>query len=362
MNLDDVLKEASIIDHSWMENGLGAVMNQEVEDVADPRPNNIKDELEVEWGSGGPYIDLGEDLDVVKRNIPEDDLGDSSGVVLFAREMMNRGVMGEELVAALKGKFDAVTMAAEKDALREQLMLQGFVGCVAVDGRGYASCKDALKAAQYSPFKGSIKCVIGCSCGDAIEMPAAPGEMIIAESSGNSMDDFMASDDSYEPKNVSMCPGTMLPIVSADTDIDESWMAPSSVDMMNVTGLPSGDVDKIEASDADWKEKTKMVFRAAYRNRKASEKESYSKKVDASDHVLRKADNEIELASDPMGQIELEGGVAEIVLESSDFANQDIDMGQELTGLFEGSDEVSLEEAKKAEAPLEMDIRADMTI
>lgn len=360
MNLDDMLKEASIIDHSWYDSQVGLSGVDVNISSKMHEPNNSKPELEVEWGEGGPSIDI-EDENVVERNIPEGDT-ETSGVILFARDMMNRGMMGEELIAALKDRFDTKTMTAEQDALREQLGLQGFVGCVAVDGRGYKSCKEALASAENSPYKNSISFVIGCSCGDSLEIPVTGEDMTLVESSGNSMDDFMASDGQYEPKAVACCPTTRLPIVSAQSDIDDDHMAPAVIDLMNVTGLPAGDLDEIEASDASWQEKVKRAFKASYRAAKTAKKAQYAEKVDASEHRLQQADNEIELTSEAAGQIDLEADVADIELEASGFEVQDIDMGQDLSGIFEGSDEVALDEAKEAKAQLDVDIRPDMTL
>jgi len=361
MNLDDMLKEASIIDHSWYENGLSTVVEEEVADMADPKPNNIKNELEVEWGNGGPVLDLGEDIDVVKRNIPEgEDLGPR--VVMFARECMNRGMMGKELISALKGKFDAHTMTAEKEELKAQLDLQGFVGCVAIDGRGYNSCKEALASAENSPYKDAIKCVIGCSCGDAVEMPVTGEGIILAESSGNSMDDFMASEDVYKPESIACCCSTMLPIVSAQSDIDEEYMAPSTLDLMNVTGLPEGEIAAIEASEGSWKDKAKKAFKAAYRAKEAAVEAPYKDTVDASEYKLTVADNEIEIEGEPVAPIEVAPEMAEVIVESSEFTSQDVDMGQEFGEFFAGSDEVQVDDMRKADAPLDVDMRADMVI
>lgn len=361
MNLSDMLKEASIIDHSWYENGLSNIVEEEVEDVADPKPNNIKNELEVQWDNGGPALDLGPDIDVVKRNIPEE-LDVSSGVIMFARDCMNKGLMGEELVAALQDRFDSTTMSAEAKELKAQLELQGFVGCVAIDGRGYKSCKEAMQAAENSPYKDTIKYVIGCSCGDSVEMPVAGAEITLAETSGNSMDDFIASEDTYEPKMIECCRSTMLPIVSAQSDIDQEHMAPATIDLMNVTGLPEGELAAIQSSDASWTEKVKKTFRAAYKAKKVAAKSAYTGKVDTSEHSLVMADNEIELEAKAQSGVDLDVNVAEITLESTDFKQAEVDMGQELTGIFEGSDEVSVDDVKEANAPLDVDMRADMTI
>ena len=360
MNLDEMLKEASIVDHSWYDGDAGlSGVEVDIEDRMH-EPNNSKPELEVQWDNPGPQIDI-EDENVVERNVPEEIPGPK--VVMFARDMMNRGVMGEELVAALKERFDAHTMAAEKEELASQLKLQGFVGCVAIDGRGYGSCKEAMEAAQYSPYKSSLRFVIGCSCGDAVDMPDAREGMVLAETSGNSMDDFMASDDKYEPSTVACCRSTMLPTLAAQTDIDESYMAPDVMDLMNVTGLPEGDLEKIESSDKTASEKVKAVFRMAYKARKAEREDKYAEKVDASEHRLQRADNEIQLAGEADGQIELEAEVAEMTVESSDFSNIDVDMGMELGGsIFEGSDEVGLDDIRQPKADLEVDIRPDMTI
>ena len=359
MNLDDMLKEAAIVDHSWYNGDVGlSGVKVDIEDRMH-EPNNAKPELEVQWDNPGPQIDI-EGENIVERNIPAEMPGPK--VVKFARDLMNSGMMGDELVAALKDRFDASTMEAEKDELAAQLRLQGFVGCVALDGRGYKSCKEAMEVAKNSPYKASLKYVLGCACGDTVDIPDAGEGMVLAETSGNSMDDFMASDGDYKPLNVVCCRSTMLPVIAAQSDIDESYMAPDVMDLMNVTGLPEGDLEKIQSSDRTASEKVKEVFRAAYRARKTAKEEKYAEKVDASEHRLQMADNEIELAAEAGGQIDLEAEVAEMTVESSDFSGIDVDMGVELGGIFEGSDEVLVDEQRQANADLDIDIRPDMII
>ena len=249
MDLTDVLKEASIIDHSWYKQGLihpGDPTFDPAEKGIRKR-NNIKPQLEVEWGMAGPNIDIDKPAGKVQRNIPPEALAGARDVIIFARDQMNRGRMGKALVAALKTKFDAKTLKAASHDLRKQFALEGIVGCIAVDGRGYRSCQDALKAASNSPYKRFIHFVIGCQCGDPHNIPTGANTTLgpIAKSSGNPVDDFLASDAPKKTAMVSHCRSTMMPILSWRGDLDPSMTDQTLIDLQNMSGLSEGQYNSL---------------------------------------------------------------------------------------------------------------------
>jgi hypothetical protein len=320
MDLTDVFREptqnksASLIDLSWATDGkgLGRTSQPSVDEIVNnsKNPNNVKPELEVEWGTAGPDIDIDEPAGEVMRNLPEDALGDASEVILFARDLMNRGKMGKDLRAALTAKFAPEKLGNASEGLQELFKLEGLIGCVAVDGRGYESCQEALKAASNSPYKGFIKRVIGCSCGDPHMLPDhREMKATIPECSGNAIDDFFAVETPVETSMLAHCRSTMLPLIGQD--IDDSELSSTMVDMMNVTGLPEDDVDKM------WKDKHNdkyssnldMVQEAFIMLSKMAEKASakeYTEPVDASEFHIAQADNEIELSSGAMADIDVD--------------------------------------------------------
>ena len=140
MDLTDMFKrDAAIVDHEWMTHPGGLVKDDELFDMdALKNPNNTKPELEVQWGGGGPEIDLDEPAGVVEQDTNGDGIVDD--VIVFARDMMNRGVMGRDLNRALRGQFAVETLKLASSELSEQLKLEGIVGCIAVDARGYKDC------------------------------------------------------------------------------------------------------------------------------------------------------------------------------------------------------------------------------
>ena len=185
---DSAIEDHSLVDLNWLE-------DPSVMDLSSIRnPNNIKPEVEMEWGLGGPTIDLDEPAGVVERNLPEDAVGDASAVILFARDMMNRGCSGRQVAASLKSKYPPVLLAKASKGLRGLFAMDGLVGRILVDARGYKSCKDAMKSASASPYKHFIKCVYGCECGDPHDLPVNDAMVIgpVPETTGNAMDDFMA--------------------------------------------------------------------------------------------------------------------------------------------------------------------------
>jgi len=319
MDLTDMMREpkprdAALMDLSWAteDKGLGRISEPSVDEIVNnsKNPNNTKPELEVEWGTAGPDINIDEPAGVVERNLPEDALGDASDVIVFARDLMNRGKMGNDLRVALTTKFAQEKLTRASDGLQELLKLEGLIGCVAVDGRGYESCQEALKVAANSPYKGFIKRVIGCSCGDPHMLPDhREMKATVPECSGNAIDDFFAVETPVETALLAHCRSTMLPLIGQD--IDDSELSSTMVDMMNVVGLPEDDVDKM------WKDKhnnkysnnLEMLQEAFQTLGKMAEKkvsQEYTEAVDSSEFHIARADNEIEFAAPAMADLDVD--------------------------------------------------------
>ena len=353
--LRDVSKAASLVDHEWYVEGILNPGKPTFDPAAEgiKKRNNVKPELEVEWGMAGPQIDLDEPAGVVERNIPVENLENiTDKVIMFARDQQNKGKMGKMLVKALRANFDQGTLKIAKSALRKQFALDGIVGCIAVDGRGYKSCQDALKAASNSPYKHFIKHVIGCQCGDPHMLPqvaTASLKKLSEEVTGNATDDFFASSD-HKVAMTSHCRSTMLPILSWRGDLDPSEMDSTMLDIQNTTGLPEGETDKLWDDRKNNKYSSNLEFiRAAFREVEAykGKKEAidYSKKADISDFMIQPSDNEIDFSTPIQPDLDLIPEQPELdVVEGEEFMPQDVEMEQFMEPEFEGIDEVPVDD------------------
>lgn len=399
MDLTDVMREASIIDHSWAEKPGGMTTGDEplIDVESLKKHNNIKPELEIQWGGGGPEIDIDEPAGVVQRNLG-DESPDVNSVIVFARDMMNRGFMGRDLNRTLRLKFAVETLKAAAKELGEQLKLEGIIGCIAVDGRGYKNCKAALEAAQQSPYKGLIKYVIGCECGTPHDMPRAPKGNLLGvgdSSTGSAVDDFLADSRIHRAEMVSVCRSTALPILVQADELDPSDMKDGLVDLMTLTALPP------EKAKEFAKQGGIQALRAAFKwiqeNREATADGRYEGRVDASEHVIESSQPVVEINAPPQRPIDIDGSApsksyrvavdmpgpstkldapmslgSELVVELGrasqgaldvvprgpigdiDLAKtaqkaEDVDMQPHLGGTFAGTDEIELD-AKKSHA------------
>lgn len=309
---DAAIEDHSLIDHSWMQNSGLAREDDPILNVESMKnPNNIKPELEVEWGLGAGDGDIGMDepAGVVTRNIPEENLGDASAVILFARDMMNRGYRGRQVAASLKKKYPPALLKKASTGLRNLFALEGIVGRVLVDARGYKSCQAAIKATANSPFKGFIKYVYGCNCGDPHVLPMNDGGILgsIQASSGNGMDDFLGSGATATSKMVAHCHSTMMPIIAARGDLDKSDLDGTMVELMNLTPVPQGVISKIMAMPISNLAKARAAFRWLDKQVDAAEDRKYADAVDNSEFIVQQADNEIDIFDGPEAGIEVDG-------------------------------------------------------
>ena len=306
---DAAIEDHALVDHSWMQDsGLARVDDPILNIDSMKNPNNIKPQVELEWGLGGPDINLDEPAGEVKRNIPEENLGDASAVILFARDRMNRGFRGSQVVAALKAKYPSVLLAKASTGLRNLFAMEGIVGRVMIDARGYKNCQAAVKASSNSPYKRFIKYVYGCSCGDPHIMQMNDSRIIGSDtaSCGNGFDDFLAGDKTTA-KTAAHCRSTMLPIMAAQGDLDKSLMDSTLIEMMNLTSVPQTVLKKVWAMKGSNLGKIRAAFR--YLDKKADQAEisKYAGNVDSKEFQLRQADNEVQIENGPMDDMYVDG-------------------------------------------------------
>jgi hypothetical protein len=144
--------------------------------------------------------------------------------------------------------------------------LEGIVGCIAVDGRGYKNCHEAMKVASNSPYKHFIKHVIGCQCGDPHSLPSSGiGGIVGADNKGGSVDGFLASNDIHKTELVSHCRSTMMPILAFRGDLDPSETDQTLIEMMNMSGLPEEKYREFWDDKKNQKYSNLQIIQAAFR-------------------------------------------------------------------------------------------------
>lgn len=367
---------SDLMDHSWYEEGL--VKDDEF--TYDPvenhniRNNETKTELEIEWGRGSVDINPDEPAGEVQRNIPKDKQFDAGPVIMFARDQMNRGLMGKDLARALTSEFDSDTLVAARDGLKSQLSLEGIIGCVAVDGRGYDDCKQALLAAQKSPYKRFIKYVIGCDCGTPVMVPDERGQAVRVSKLSDTLnrdhahsvpaqatDAFFAEEQQAAPAERAYCRSTMMPLVAGRGDLDPSEMDGTLIEVINITGLPAGKVQDVIQMEASALDKAKKVFRMAHEAKVAAAEAKYAEKVevDPLDNIQANMEVELDQARDA-SELEVDREVAPVAFEVPTVESSlDIELGHEFGA---GMDIVGLDEPKEALPDLEVNPYPEITL
>jgi hypothetical protein len=330
-------------------------------DLSNVRNNNdTKPDLMVEWGIGGPDVDINEPAGEVQRNIPEDAQADAGSVIVFARDMMNRGYRLSKVASALKSKFGRDTLLKARSGLEEIFKGSGLIGRVAIDAKGYRSCSEALKAASNSPYKRFIRCVAHCECGEPHIMPYGGSSTFSEEvSTGNPTDDFLASERQEKSRMAAHCRSTMLPVVASIGDLDPSEMDSTLVEVMNVTGLPSGIKDEIMASKVSNISKLKAAFRYLDKMADESEKDKYAGKVSSSEHKLSNSLMEFDIIQPMEGDLDVVDEVGLINMDDMSAEPpepMDVEMDQFLEPEFEGTGEVPVDDPFQTPDVLDMEM------
>lgn len=377
MNLDGMLKEGSLTDLTWLDEGMknpGEVTFDPVENDV-KNPNNVKPEAQEQWGYGDISTIFDDDnAGTVDRNIPEKDLGDAAPVVVFARNLMNQGATPSVVDRELKARYTKEDMRKGLRGLKELLAMDGIIGRIAVDARGYESCSQAMEATANSPYKNHIQFIIGCSCGDPQMIPVADEKQEIVAMSGNALDDFFADERVHQVKEIPHCRSTMIPLCASIDSIDPSWTEGLMTVVENISGLPADEAKRIRMLDEKPIKKVQMAFQAVDRIRAHTARRRYNDAVDASDHMMDTAENEIELFATAQAEIEIDPVnhaiqhevVAEPMIEvrqaKVDMVAEmtEIELGGAAHGQLEGIElseagDISLFEARESQAALNVD-------
>lgn len=363
---DAAIEDHSLVDHSWMQESGLARVDDPILDIDSMRnPNNVKPQLEMEWGVGGPDIDLDEPAGAVQRNV-SDDIGDPEPVIMFARDMMNRGYRGSQVVASLRKRFPSALLANASKGLRSMFALEGLVGRIMVDARGYRSCQDALKSASNSPFKRFVKYTFGCCCGEPHVLPSNDMDIIgsVQESAGNPTDAFLAGEKTTS-KTATHCRSTMLPILSSQGDIDKSLLDGTLIEMMNLTPVPEGVLKDIRAMKTSNLAKIRAAFRWLDNSIDASEGSKYANDADSGAFNLVHADNEIDIFDAPLADIPVDERPASLDVDVELFESPDmgIEMEQFKEPEFEGTgDEIVVDDFEQAPPQLDVSMTQDMEV
>jgi hypothetical protein len=92
------------------------------------------------------------------------------GVVKSAKQYLNEGLYGQDLMAVLKGRYEVRDIIAAKDELREVLAEQGLQGIVYVDPSAYDDYGNGCKqAASKHRSRGGVKYAkVGSKCGSCV--------------------------------------------------------------------------------------------------------------------------------------------------------------------------------------------------
>jgi len=373
MNLSELMgpesgKRASILDHDWWVDGLPIREGEPNYDARDHhRDNNSKIELQTEFNmqtTDPVFGDFTGEVECTPSNNEPWHRWDSvDGPIVFARDMMNSGKIAREVDTALKNKFTPGILREAASALRELFGMDGMIGRFVIDGTGYKSCSDALKLAQNSPFKGFVRYVSGCSCGDHVLFSSSEGHQIenYVEPTGDIVGDMLQAGQNEEVTQ-SHCPSTMLPVLGEDVGDTQTI---ELLDKLQMTNLSSTMASELVASDLSNIQKLKIAFRRLDDVEWQEQANIYSQPVDASEHRIESSEMDVSFRSPAMPDLEgVDPSVGEVTAEFDGEQEQiDIESGQFLSPEFEGvGDRIDIVEAKENEGPLKVNPYGDFLV
>jgi len=392
MDLTDMMEDRSLSNLDW----LNDPKTYEPQD----KDINKKDDLAIEWSGGVGDLDVTElptttikDEMVVQK--PDDDV---RTLVEYAHVLLNQGIMGVDVVRAIRGRFYPEVIKRGMPELRKVMKDEGFVGTIAVDLRGTKNHKARIAAARKSPYWRFMKCVI-MDRKDALNSSFVDRKRMSStrENDDGTINGFFAGNESYTEDVTTYAP-LGLKVVTSREDLDESEYDNTLIDIINLGGLDEGDLG--EGTSA---EKCKKAFKLVARKNQAERRKSSSvnvannpdnykldggisfdlnkegKKIDAQIGEVRQAmpafeiemaigDQEISLDGDQLGEVSIEmnkissvlyiddkvAGI-EVEMPSLPIADLEIDEQTFVAKEFKGGDEFNLDDKKEDSEMLQID-------
>lgn len=384
MDLRNLLKDSSLNNLQWLANP--ETLDPEVEATQDL---DIKDSLEVEWGTTGD-IGASEAAPVRAKKSSTPTVED---VVLATRVLLMSGRMGRSVVAALRRKFGDERLKKAVKLVRAALANEGVTGCVAVDPKGFKDCGDAWKLAQASPYRRLLKVILMKErCANCTFLGKTQRKHVQAGAPGDSsVDDFFTQTEQDEVSRP-FCMRLNRPILSGQQDFDESEMDDTLIDLMTLGELDEDEVAAIKALKKNAYQKVRAAFLHIHNKRRQAERQKYAEKVDASefkveqdmavdiDEAPKRPKVDVHISADKQAlSMEDLGDLSQTSAQSVDV---DFGMDERLTGVevaaeqkdidveagvfiepeFEGTDIVALDEKEAPKKPLKVDPRSDLVI
>lgn len=399
MNLNNMFKDASLNNLQWLQEGTFTPQSKD---------NDSKDDLELQWNYGDIGNDYSNSPEAAKQPLPTDS---TKEIVQKMRDYLNQGMPKNDIIILMVQSYpqDAVVAALKQWKAKNMHKLEGIVGRVAVDVRGYKTPKDAMRSASKSPYKKFIKYVVGYNGDNVIHVTENSKTLLAsneAESTGNATDDFFASENKDVKANV-YCKDLMMPLLARSFDLDDSYADSTLVEMSASNLLTEKEVADISSQPISAYAKVKKAFLLIDEKKKLAKAKSYKGKVDASAFKIKKADTPIEISNEaPKGveitdvappkpeevivpvvsslknvKIEKDSGLqvkvgkekpkslnfkvkkADLELDIEKKPEESLDVMAECfkEAEFEGIDNVELDEEKKAEGMLDVDERSDFS-
>ena len=392
MDLTDMMEDRSLSNLDWL-NSPETYQPQD-KDI------NKKDDLAIEWSGG--VGDLGatelpvttiKDEMIVRK--PDDDV---RTLIEYSHVLLNQGIMGVDVVRALRSRFHSEVIQRAMPELRKVMKDEGFVGTIAVDLRGTKNHKERIAAARKSPYWRFMKCVI-MDKKDAKRSAFVDRKRMSStrENDDGTISGFFAGNESHTEDITTYTP-LGLKVITSREDLDDSEYDKTLIDIINLSGIAED-----ELGEGNSAEKCKKAFKLVARKIQAERRKASSvnvannpdnykldggmsfdlnkegKKIDAQIGEVRQAmpafeieigiaDQEITLDGDQLGEVSIETNKIGALLNIDDkVAGIDVEMpAQAIADLevdeqtfvakeFQGGDEFNLDEKKEDDGMLQID-------
>lgn len=343
MNLKRMLRDASLTNLQWLLKG----------DTFNPadKDNDKKDDLEFQWGYGD--IDPNYSSSTLIK-VYDDEVNEGTQtrpVMDYAQELIMQGLMGYELLQALRKKFGKPVLRTAKVEVRKAVEVSGVLGCLAFqcDG-GKKSTKQLTSSMKNSPFKRFMSYVMGCDACQKCRYLSSScrSDSVMGNGADNSIDSFLDGEqDMVTAVKRFYCQKHMRPILGGEQDLSDEDMDSTLVDLETLGMIEEKTACKIRKRSGSNLSKLRSAFRCAYkrlRDKKKWAKDDSPKSDDYRIHSKMEIALQQQRIAQPEMSVDPVDHDSDLPLEVDEVSNSS---SQEVVGVQSHVDEVELSDVDK---------------
>ena len=342
MDLQDFIEEGGIQDLSWLTDGKTFTPHD--------TQNNVKKELIQQWNSEFDPT-FKEDYE---RKVEE--VKTSSAVLANTKALIAQGLVPLQIASELKNTFTSEEILAEKETVAEAIKADaGAIGCFIAD-IDHSKNINPLVNAKNKATIGYVRLVGASNIEDSTKCISMVSKAVSSQADG-SLDSFFSASEEIVQSDTKFCAVTNLPIFTSRDDISEEFVDQTLVTLANDGRLSEERISMIKDKKLTPYETLQTAFISEFEDALTSKNAVYENIQMEDGYGVNDKEMEFSVVEDyEQERLPVEESIADVEV-GFDMIDEtmNVDIHSDYGELYEGYDEVSVQEERIIPQDLDID-------